>query len=52
LHALRPAPQVNRTPASVIFTILANGASWINGKNPVLVSMHASLERLEKISTE
>ena len=28
-----------------------DGASWINGVNPVLASMTASLERLEKIST-
>jgi len=32
--------------------LLRNGATWINGKNPVLESMTASLERLEAICTE
>jgi hypothetical protein len=32
--------------------ILDNGGEWINGTNSVLESMTASLERLEKISTE
>lgn len=31
--------------------ILRDGGEWINGTNPVLASMTASLERLEKIST-
>ena len=30
----------------------SDGGAWINGKNSVLESMTASLERLEKISTE
>ena len=33
-------------------TLLREGGEWINGTNPVLESMTASLERLEKISTE
>jgi hypothetical protein len=33
-------------------SFLSDGAAWINGTNPVLESMTASLERLEKISTE
>jgi hypothetical protein len=33
-------------------TLLRDGGEWINGINPVLESMTASLERLEKISTE
>ncbi len=32
--------------------LLRDGAAWINGTNSVLESMTASLERLEKISTE
>ena len=32
--------------------LLSDGGSWINGTNSVLDSMSASLERLEKISTE
>jgi hypothetical protein len=32
--------------------LLRDGGAWINGKNPVLESMAASLERLEKICTE
>jgi hypothetical protein len=31
---------------------LHDGGAWINGNSPVLVSMAASLDRLEKISTE
>jgi hypothetical protein len=30
----------------------SDGAAWINGRNPMLESMAATLERLEKISTE
>jgi hypothetical protein len=33
-------------------TLLREGGEWINGTNSVLESMTASLERLEKISTE
>ena len=33
-------------------TLLREGGEWINGANSVLESMTASLERLEKISTE
>jgi hypothetical protein len=33
-------------------SLLQDGASWINGHNSVRESMAASLERLEKISTE
>ena len=32
--------------------LLVDGGAWINGANPVLESMTASLERLERISTE
>src|SRR5579863_2404524 len=32
--------------------LLRDGGSWINGSNSVLESMAASLERLERISTE
>ena len=32
--------------------LLRDGGEWINGSNSVLESMRASLERLEKISTE
>jgi hypothetical protein len=32
--------------------LLREGGEWINGTNPVLESMAASLDRLEKISTE
>jgi hypothetical protein len=32
--------------------LLRDGGAWINGANSVLESMTASLERLEKISTE
>src|SRR5664279_1783816 len=32
--------------------LLRDGGAWINGTNSVLESMTASLERLEKISTE
>jgi hypothetical protein len=32
--------------------LLRDGGAWINGTNSVLESMKASLERLEKISTE
>jgi len=32
--------------------LLLDGGTWINGTNSVLESMTASLERLEKISTE
>ena len=32
--------------------LLLDGGAWINGTDPVLESMAASLERLEKISTE
>ena len=32
--------------------LLRDGGEWINGSNSVLESMAASLERLEKISTE
>ena len=32
--------------------LLRDGGTWINGSNPVLESMTASLERLEKISIE
>ena len=33
-------------------SLLRDGGAWINGTNSVLESMTASLERLEKISTE
>jgi hypothetical protein len=33
-------------------SLMSDGGAWINGTNPMLVSMTASLERLEKISTE
>jgi hypothetical protein len=33
-------------------SLLSDGASWINGHNTMLESMAASLERLEKLSTE
>jgi hypothetical protein len=33
-------------------SLLRDGGEWINGSNSVLESMAASLERLEKISTE
>ncbi len=33
-------------------TLLREGGEWINGNNSVLESMAASLERLEKISTQ
>ena len=33
-------------------SLLRDGGAWINGANSVLESMTASLERLEKISTE
>jgi hypothetical protein len=33
-------------------SLLSDGGAWINGTNSVLESMTASLERLEKISTE
>src|SRR5579872_6480332 len=33
-------------------SLLSDGAAWINGANPVLESMAATLERLEKITTE
>ena len=33
-------------------TLLREGGEWINGSNSVLESMTASLDRLEKISTE
>ena len=33
-------------------SLLRDGGAWINGNNSVLESMTASLERLEKISTE
>ena len=33
-------------------SLLRDGAAWINGTNSMLESMTASLERLEKISTE
>ena len=32
--------------------LLRDGGAWINGSNTVLESMTASLERLEKISSE
>lgn len=32
--------------------LLTDGGAWINGTNSVLVSMTASLERLEKLSTQ
>ena len=32
--------------------LLGDGGTWINGTNPVLESMTASLDRLEKISTK
>jgi hypothetical protein len=32
--------------------VLSDGGAWINGKNSLLESMTASLERLAKISTE
>ncbi len=32
--------------------LLRDGAAWINGTNPVLESMAASLEKLDKICTE
>ena len=33
-------------------SLLSDGGAWINGANPVLESMTASLERLKRISTE
>jgi hypothetical protein len=33
-------------------SLISDGGAWINGTNSVLESMSASLERLEKISTE
>jgi hypothetical protein len=33
-------------------SLLSDGATWINGRNSMLESMTATLERLEKISTE
>jgi hypothetical protein len=33
-------------------SLLSDGGAWINGNNSVLESMTASLERLERISTE
>jgi hypothetical protein len=33
-------------------SLQSDGAAWINGRNPMLESMAATLERLEKISTE
>src|ERR1700729_135131 len=33
-------------------SLLSDGGAWINGNNSMLESMTASLERLEKISTE
>src|SRR5580693_8415357 len=33
-------------------SLVSDGGAWINGSNSVLESMTASLERLEKISTE
>jgi len=33
-------------------SLLSDGGAWINGTNSVLASMTATLERLEKISTE
>ena len=33
-------------------SLLSDGGAWINGANPILESMAASLERLEKIATE
>ena len=33
-------------------SLLSDGGAWINGNNSLLESMTASLERLEKISTE
>jgi hypothetical protein len=32
--------------------LLSDGAAWINGNNPVIESMAASLERLDKLCTE
>ena len=32
--------------------LLRDGGAWINGSNPILESMMASLERLERISSE
>ena len=32
--------------------LLRDGGAWINGKNPVIESMAASLERLDKVCTE
>ena len=39
-------PEENR------WILLRNGGEWINGTNSVLQSMTATLERLEKVSTE
>jgi hypothetical protein len=39
-------PEENR------WILLREGGEWINGTNPVLESMTATLERLEKVSTE
>ncbi|MHB8221067.1 MAG: SRPBCC family protein [Acidimicrobiales bacterium] len=39
-------------PGPLPENLLRDGGEWINGSNPVLASMAASLERLEKISTE
>ena len=32
--------------------LLSDGGAWINGNNPLIESMKASLERLEKLATE
>ena len=45
---LTMAPVTEETRQS----LLHDGGAWINGTNSVLESMTASLERLEKISTE
>ena len=39
-------------PGPLPADLLRDGGAWINGTNPMLESMTASLERLEKISTE
>jgi hypothetical protein len=39
-------------PGPLPADLLRDGRAWINGTNPMLESMTASLERLEKISTE
>ena len=41
-----------RVSAEIRQSLLRDGGAWINGTNSVLESMTASLERLEKISTE